>query len=82
MQAAIGVTISLPTGFTSHFIPAASLGSGTSAVADVWFTDSYKAYTISEQTTIRTFVQQGGGLVLGGQVRHHRASWPAAPASL
>ena len=59
--------MTLPTGSTSHSIAASNLGSGATAVADVWFTNPYTAYTAAEQTAIRTFVQQGGGLVLGGQ---------------
>lgn len=68
LQAAQGVSVQLPTGFTSHVLNDVSvLGSGSSRIADVLLTDSYKAFSAAQRAAIVTFVQQGAGLVLGGQ---------------
>lgn len=68
LQAAQGITLQFPRGLTSHSVSDISvLGSGSSRIADVLLTDSYKAFTPTQQAAIVLFVQTGGGLVIGGQ---------------
>jgi hypothetical protein len=68
LQAAQGITLRFPTGLANHWVSDVStLGSGSSRIADVLLTDSYKSFTAAQRAAIVTFVQTGGGLVIGGQ---------------
>lgn len=69
-QAAQNLTIQLPTNSTSNFITnvvITSISSNSTKIADVLLTDSYYSYTPTQRAAIVNFVQQGAGLVLGGQ---------------
>lgn len=69
----MGFTIQFPTGRTSHSLSDVSaLGSGSTRIADVLLTDSYQAYTDTQRANTVAFVQQGGGIVLGGQAWYYR----------
>lgn len=64
----MGFTIDFPTGLTSHSLSDLSvLGSGSTRIADVLLTNSYQGYTDTQRANTVAFVQQGAGLVLGGQ---------------
>lgn len=62
------MTIQFPTGYGNNVLTNVELlGSGTTKIADVLLTDSYSSFTALQRTAIVGFVQQGAGLVLGGQ---------------
>lgn len=57
-----------PTGTTSWVVnDVRVLGTGASAIADVFLTTVRDSWTSAESTAIRSFVQAGGGLVIGGE---------------
>lgn len=67
-QATLGVDIVKPTGKTSWFLNDPTLlGTGTSAIADVFLTTTWDSFTLAQRTAIQTFVQSGGGMVIGGE---------------
>jgi hypothetical protein len=66
----MNVTIQRPTNFSSNELTNAQLtfiGSGSTKIADVLLTDSYSSFTPTQRAAFVNFVQQGAGLVLGGQ---------------
>jgi hypothetical protein len=76
LQTALGFTIQLPTGMSSHILSDVSaLGSGSSRIADVLLTDSYTAYTETQRANTVAFLQQGAGMVTGGQAWWVVAAW-------
>lgn len=78
LQTALGFTIQLPTGMSSHTLTDVSaLGSGSSRIADVLLTDSYTAYTDTQRANTVAFLQQGAGMVTGGQAWWVAAAWHA-----
>jgi hypothetical protein len=67
-QASLGFNITFPSGYTTHFLSSLTgLGTGATRIADVVLTNSYKVYAGAEKDAITSFLQTGGGLVIGGQ---------------
>jgi hypothetical protein len=67
-QASLGFNITFPSGYTTHFLSSLTgLGTGATRIADVVLTNSYKVYAGAEKDAITSFLQAGGGLVIGGQ---------------
>jgi len=68
LQATLGITITNPTGYnTPFFSNLLALGSGATRIADVVVSQSFTNYGSTEKAVISSFLQSGGGLVLGGQ---------------
>jgi hypothetical protein len=68
VQAALDITITNPTGYsTSFFNDLSNLGSGATRIADVVLSQSYTSFGATEKAAVTSFLESGGGLVIGGQ---------------
>lgn len=68
LQATIAVDMLKPTGQTNWMLSdVTQLGSGATAIADVFITTVYSVFSPAQRAAIQAFVLGGGGLVIGGQ---------------
>lgn len=78
-QASISVDLLKPTGQASWTVSdVTQLGSGGTAIADVFVTTAYSVFSAAEQAAIQAFVLGGGGVLIGGQ----GGSWTQAGKSI